>query len=744
MTGSTSSINDTQRSDLKQKLALFLGAPTTAVSLTFQDVAASDSASDEGSAQGDTGLSRRMAAANEPVLSVQSTVEEPAASNRTVADMYAALHQSSNGQSATELLGWALGVEMRGEVRSELSSRLRTEAEYAQSVEEQQQALSGVGDQGEGGGVSAAAFALALAVAACNCLVLAAVAYRLLRLRKGKVVLATRASIDPSQQQANRQAASADAVDVELDILRLAREDTSSSESDWFNEEVLHHTGEIVYGKSADGSLWLAELKTPLVRLTDLTTQPPTIRYKDERARVRYFGPTAALHTSPAAMIFWQEQVAPAMSLPADADAFRLAAQARAAASAGVHFSYFRDGAQRSATIFGGLGNVCEQRFSGKNKLVCFAADDAALRAARRHTTARSAFPRLHFAFDFFLVSSRRARGSGGHNAASAHTASRSTTRNKARSSRHGNGSSYSSYPGCDSPLSSTTARSSGSRSGGSTTTSPQLGGCGAANLARSFESNRVEEEILHHTGEIVYGKSADGSLWLAELKTPLVRLTDLTTQPPTIRYKDERARVRYFGPTAALHTSPAAMIFWQEQVAPAMSLPADADAFRLAAQARAAASAGVHFSYFRDGAQRSATIFGGLGNVCEQRFSGNKIVCFAADDAALQAARRHITRQNLEPELAAALFVTPERRSLPRVLEMAESACAESACDTMGSPYGSTGEATPAVLPGYGHGAPWVMAGDAHGDAAKLSEVDSEDEQLALAVAKSIGRLRM
>ena len=486
MTGSTSSINDTQRSDLKQKLALFLGAPTTAVSLTFQDVAASDSASDEGSAQGDTGLSRRMAAANEPVLSVQSTVEEPAASNRTVADMHAALHQSSNGQSATELLGWALGVEMRGEVRSELSSRLRTEAEYAQSVEEQQQALSGVGDQGEGGGVSAAAFALALAVAACNCLVLAAVAYRLLRLRKGKVVLATRASIDPSQQQANRQAASADAVDVELDILRLAREDTSSSESDWFNEEVLHHTGEIVYGKSADGSLWLAELKTPLVRLTDLTTQPPTIRYKDERARVRYFGPTAALHTSPAAMIFWQEQVAPAMSLPADADAFRLAAQARAAASAGVHFSYFRNGAQRSATIFGGLGNVCEQRFSG------------------------------------------------------------------------------------------------------------------------------------------------------------------------------------------------------------------------------------------------------------------NKIVCFAADDAALQAARRHITRQNLEPELAAALFVTPERRSLPRVLEMAESACAESACDTMGSPYGSTGEATPAVLPGYGHGAPWVVAGDAHGDAAKLSEVDSEDEQLALAVAKSIGRLRM
>ena len=80
MTGSTSSINDTQRSDLKQKLALFLGAPTTAVSLTFQDVAASDSASDEGSAQGDTGLSRRMAAANEPVLSVQSTVKSVARS----------------------------------------------------------------------------------------------------------------------------------------------------------------------------------------------------------------------------------------------------------------------------------------------------------------------------------------------------------------------------------------------------------------------------------------------------------------------------------------------------------------------------------------------------------------------------------------------------------------------------------------------------------------------------------------
>ena len=77
-------------------------------------------------------------------------------------------------------------------------------------------------------------------------------------------------------------------------------------------------------------------------------------------SQVRFFVPTVEMHASPAAVAFWQGQVASAMRMPADGDAFRAAAQAVAAASAGTHYSYARDGAQRSTTILGGLDGRLE------------------------------------------------------------------------------------------------------------------------------------------------------------------------------------------------------------------------------------------------------------------------------------------------------------------------------------------------------------------------------------------------
>ena len=259
ITGHAASVDAAQRAHLTRQLALLLGAPSTAVSLTFTDVApdiapddastdpaATDSAESEtstSSTQGGVGWWRRMVRrmADSNALLVEATVEGPAApsssspggaqgdsSVRTVADMHKALHQTVDGQSATERLGRTLHVEMRGEVRSRLTSRLLTEAEYAQSLEEQSsamQALSGGGDgpaESGGGHVSVAAVAISIAVAACNCLLLAALAYRLLRLRKGRVVLATRAAVDPSaQHQAASRQQQAASVDVELADLGL-------------------------------------------------------------------------------------------------------------------------------------------------------------------------------------------------------------------------------------------------------------------------------------------------------------------------------------------------------------------------------------------------------------------------------------------------------------------------------------------------------------------------------------------
>ena len=184
-------------------------------------------------------------------------------------------------------------------------------------------------------------------------------------------------------------------------------------------------------------------------------------------------------------------------------------------------------------------------------------------------------------------------------------------------------------------------------------------------------------------------------------------------------------SQVRFFVPTVEMHASPAAVAFWQGQVASAMRMPADGDAFRAAAQAVAAASAGTHYSYARDGAQRSTTILGGLDGVSEQRCSGNLVVAFAVEESMLQAARRHITR--VEHGVAAA---GAESASSCATAVVGSSPVPSS----LASPDGGTARgwnrvehATPAALPGYGH----VVSG---GEA-----VMSEDEQLAMALSLSM-----
>lgn len=67
---------------------------------------------------------------------------------------------------------------------------------------------------------------------------------------------------------------------------------------------------------------------------------------------------------------------------------FRAAAEARSAAAVGgTHFSFSREGTQRSSAILGALGGISSHMCSHSDVVVSFAVDEGSLNAARRHVT---------------------------------------------------------------------------------------------------------------------------------------------------------------------------------------------------------------------------------------------------------------------------------------------------------------------------------------------------------------------
>ena len=204
-----------------------------------------------------------------------------------------------------------------------------------------------------------------------------------------------------------------------------------------------------------------------------------------------------------------------------------------------------------------------------------------------------------------------------------------------------------------------------------------------AANaVPTSPRSSRIKKETLYQIGDIVYGRKADGGMWLAQLKSQVVRTTDLTKRQNKVTYNDERPKVRFFVPTGIASSG----------------------------------SSSAAYSYARDGAQRASTILGSLRVTVlntDSTTSRNEVVSFAVTHGELTTARRHII-------FGESNVVPPARPFVP---------AADTRGVATGQPHNYPGS-LPAVVPGH------VVADSSTvtADEASLQHL-SEEEQIAMAL---------
>ena len=208
-----------------------------------------------------------------------------------------------------------------------------------------------------------------------------------------------------------------------------------------------------------------------------------------------------------------------------------------------------------------------------------------------------------------------------------------------------------------------------------------------AANaVPTSPRSSRIKKETLYQIGDIVYGRKADGGMWLAQLKSQVVRTTDLTKRQNKVTYNDERPKVRFFVPTGIASSG----------------------------------SSSAAYSYARDGAQRASTILGSLRVTVlntDSTTSRNEVVSFAVTHGELTTARRHII-------FGESNVVPPARPFVP---------AADTRGVATGQPHNYPGS-LPAVVPGH------VVADSSTvtADEASLQHL-SEEEQIAMALSLSM-----
>ena len=113
------------------------------------------------------------------------------------------------------------------------------------------------------------------------------------------------------------------------------------------------------------------------------------VRFNEDRPKVRYFVPTAALGSYPHAMAFWADgKGGVALRLPDGA-----AAVARAVASDGEHFSFEKVDHVTRTTVRGRFIGCISEEAHHRSSLVSFALTPDALREAHAATVGGSHMP---------------------------------------------------------------------------------------------------------------------------------------------------------------------------------------------------------------------------------------------------------------------------------------------------------------------------------------------------------------
>ena len=124
-------------------------------------------------------------------------------------------------------------------------------------------------------------------------------------------------------------------------------------------------------------------------------------------------------------------------------------------------------------------------------------------------------------------------------------------------------------------------------------------GAAAAGGAAGSTAEHGARERVLFRTGDIVSVRSAGSQMWLAELKQPVIMVTEVTPSGAELAsFAEPRVPCRYFVTTMELFAPGLAhaAAFWSGLCGPLGGQLHLAD--EAAALARAAASEGVHYSY--------------------------------------------------------------------------------------------------------------------------------------------------